>query len=165
MIREDTRQTIKFIIWVIILAIIFYITSIFIFFKAGSSTRINDQQMINTSRKKTPITSINTYYHLDRGTNSYALQGTDKKSKSYYFIYLPNSKKAYLYPASKGVSEKEIRNYFNKNHSNQTINNVNLGWYKGSAVWEISYQNRNKNIGYILYNFKDGKEINEVDNL
>lgn len=84
MIRDDTRQTIRFIIGVIV----FYIGSIFVFFRAGSSSRQNDRTIAQVASQKTPITNIQTYYHLDRGTNSYALKGTDKKGQTYYFVYL-----------------------------------------------------------------------------
>ena len=36
----------------------------------------------------------------------------NKKGQKYYFIYLPNSKQAYLYPAKRGVSEAYIKNKF-----------------------------------------------------
>ena len=85
--------------------------------------------------------------------------------KGYYFIYLPNSKKAYLYPAKRGVSEANIKNEFKSSHSNATINHINLGWYKGEAVWEVAYKKPNGNLGFTLYEFKDGNDISEVDNL
>ena len=94
MIRDDTRQTIRFIIGVIVFLIVFYIGSIFVFFRAGSSSRQNDRTIAQVASQKTPITNIQTYYHLDRGTNSYALKGTDKKGQTYYFVYLTHSKKA-----------------------------------------------------------------------
>ena len=46
-----------------------------------------------------------------------------------------------------------------------TINNINLGWYKGEAVWEVAYKKQNGNLGYTLYEFKNGNDISEVDNL
>ena len=163
-INEDTRKTIKFIIWTIIVVIILYIASVFVFFKAGSLTRSNDRNIAAVANQKTPITKIQNYYHLDRGTNSYAINGIDKHGRRYYFIYLPDSKKAYLYPANKGISETAITNKFNK-VNNYKIKEINLGWYQSKPVWEISYQKVNGNLGFNLYDFKTGKAINEVDNL
>ena len=165
MIQDDTRQTIKFVAWVIGLIIIAFFVSIAIFYAAGSKSRGNDQKIAELARSKTPITNISKYYHLDRGTSSYAINGTNKKGKGYYFTYLPNSKKAYLYPAKRGVSEANIKNEFKSSHSNATINHINLGWYKGEAVWEVAYKKPNGNLGYTLYEFKDGNDISEVDNL
>lgn len=163
MINEDTRKTIKFIIWTLIVIIVLYLASILVFFRAGSDSRQNKQNIAAVANQKTPITQINTYYHLDRGTNSYAIEGSDKKGQNYYFIYLPNSKKAYLYPKNKGVSQTSITKVFKKTN-NSKINAVNLGWYRGNPVWEVTYQN-NGNLGFNLYDFKTGKAINEVDNL
>lgn len=164
-LKDDTKQTIKFIIWVVIIAIAIYIASILIFFKAGSNKRINDQKVANLARQKTPIVNVKNYYHLDRGTNSYALKGSDKKGKLYYFVYLPNSKKAFIYQANKGVSESKIKDNFISENANKTIKSINLGWYQNKPVWEIAYQNPNGKLGYNLYLYRTGKAINQVDNL
>lgn len=165
MIQDDTKQTIKFVAWVISLIIIAFFVSIAIFYYAGSKSRGNNQRVVQLAASKTPITNIEQYYHLDRGTSSYSITGTNKKGRRYYFIYLPNSKKAYLYPAKRGVSETTIKNNFKSSHSNATINHINLGWYKGEAVWEVAYKKSNGNLGYTLYEFKNGNDISEVDNL
>lgn len=165
MIRDDIRQTIKFVIWVVIIAIVFYIASIFVFFRAGSQSRSNDRQLEQLANQKTQIKTIQSYYHLDRGTNSYALGGTDKKGQTFYLIYLPHSKKAYVYSAKKGSTQKQIRTAFKKRHAGAQIKEINLGWYQGKPAWEVSYQNSNGNQGYVLYDFKQAKVINEVDNL
>lgn len=165
MINDDTRQTVKFIIWVVTIVIVCYFASIAIFYFSGKTVRTNDQQMKNVAINQTPITDINKYYHLDRGTNSYALAGKDKKQNNYYFIYLPKRKKAFLYEAKKGFTEKEITDKFKTSYPKKTINIINLGWYEGAPVWEVSYKNPNDKIGYLMYNFKNGTEINKVDNL
>ena len=165
MIQDDTRKPIKFVGWVIGLIIIAFLASIVIFYCAGAKSRGNDQRVAQLASAKTPITNIQKYYHLDRGTSSYAVKGTNSKGQNYYFIYLPNSKKAYLYPANKGVSEDKIKNSFKSLHTDATINHINLGWYKGEAVWEVAYKKQNGNLGYTLYEFKNGNDISEVDNL
>ena len=45
MIRDDTRQTIKFVIWVIGIIIAIYIASVAIFYGAGSQSRNNDREI------------------------------------------------------------------------------------------------------------------------
>lgn len=165
MMQDDTRQTIKFVAWVIGIIVILFLASIGIFYYAGSKSRGNDQKIAQVVASKTPITQIQKYYHLDRGTSSYSISGTGKKGKKYYFIYLPNSKKAYLYQANRGVSETEIKKKFKSTHSDATINHINLGWYKGEAVWEVAYKKKNGNLGYTIYEFKNGNDISEVDNL
>lgn len=165
MLQDDTRQTIKFVSWVIGLIIVAFLASIAIFYYAGSRSRGNDQKVTQLATSKTPIRKIQNYYHLDRGTSSYAIAGTNNKGKQYYFIYLPNSKKAYLYPAAKGITESKIKNKFKSIHTDATINNINLGWYKGEVVWEVAYKKKNGNLGYTLYEFKNGNDISEVDNL
>lgn len=164
-LKDDTKQTIKFIVWVVVIAIAIYLASIFVFFKAGSNVRNSDRQIAALAKQKTPIVNVENYYHLDRGISSYSLKGTDKRAKSYYFIYLPSSKKAYIYQASKGTTESKIRETFNAQNPNKTIKSVNLGWYRNDPVWEVAYQNSNGKLGYNLYLYRTGKELNQVDNL
>lgn len=97
MIKDDTRQTIKFVAWVIAIIIVVYIAAVIIVFMAGSPSRKNDRQISQVASQKTPIKNIQQYYHLNRGTDSYALKGTAKKGQVYYFIYLPNSKRHIYY--------------------------------------------------------------------
>lgn len=165
MIKEDTRQTIKFVIWVLVIAIVGYIASVVIFYRAGTSSRSNDQQIRQIAMQKTPIKNIQTYYHLDRGVNSYSLKGTNAKGKDYYFIYLPKTKKAYLYQGTKGVSESAVRKTYNADHPGLKINGVNLGWYQSKPVWEVASTDKSGNYNFSIYDFKTGKEINEVANL
>lgn len=47
MLQDDTRQTIKFVSWVIGLIIVAFLASIAIFYYAGSRSRGNDQKLRN----------------------------------------------------------------------------------------------------------------------
>ena len=84
MLQDDTRQIIKFVSWVIGLIIVAFLVSVVIFYYAGSKSRGNDQKIAQLATSKTPISKIQGYYHLDRGTSSYAVAGTNKKGKQYY---------------------------------------------------------------------------------
>ena len=78
---------------------------------------------------------------------------------------MPKSKKAYHYQANKGKSEEQILKIFNSAHPGHDNLKCQLGWYKGMPVWEVTYHKKNGNYGYVLYNFKNGKELAYADNL
>ncbi|WEV71634.1 hypothetical protein OZY43_04265 [Lactobacillus sp. ESL0785] len=158
MIKDDTRQTIKFIIWLIVVIILAYCLTVVIFYKAGKPAQGEMQEVSRIATEKTPITRVQTYYHLDRGINSYSLKGSGKKG-SYYFIYLPGSKKGYLFPTKKGVSEAAIRSKFKAQGATGKISQVNLGWYRGRAVWEVTAKNSSGSYNYKLYEFKNGNLV------
>ena len=159
MIQDDTKQTFKFLAWVFIILIFLYFAFIVIFYKAGNPERSEIRELNRIAVEKTPIKYTEKNYHLNRGVNSYALKGLTKNHRTYYFIYLPGSKKAYLYSASKGVNEGLIRNKYSANEPNEKITEVNLGWYKNKPVWEVSSKNIAGEYHYQLYNFKDGKLV------
>lgn len=143
---------------------LFFVGAVVVFNIALEPKRNQISEVGEIALDKTPITKIQKYYHLNRDVNSLALAGTNK-NKKYYFVYLPKTKKAYLYQNTKGVTEAQVINVFLKDHKDRKITDVNLGWYKKRPVWEISYTKTNKKIGYVIYNFEDGEELSYIDNL
>lgn len=144
--------------------VLFYFGTIYVFNRAGSPAVARQNKIAQVTRSKTPITEIDKYYHLNRGINSDAISGRQAKKK-YYFIYLPSKKRGYLYNQSQVITEPKIKQTFIKRHGHKRKLKINLGWYKGQAVWEVSYQNDRKNYGYALYSLKKGHEISYIDNL
>lgn len=162
---QRVKQGLKIVGGVIGVLLVIYIICIIIFI-AGTKTESDNQKTVAAvATDKTPITQITKTYHLSRSVKSDSVVGTDKKGKKYYFIYLPHSKKSYLYSANSGISESKAKSIFNSQHPGHSNLNIELGWYKGRPVWEISYKKSNGNYGYALYNFKDGKEIYYIDNI
>ncbi len=102
--------------------------------------------------RKTPIKTVAEYYHLNRSVRSVSLAGQDSKKKNYYFIYLPKSKKAYLYDTKNGQSKKKILKIFRENHPNRIVKDINLGWYQKHAVWEVHYTKKTtaKSVSYSI---------------
>ncbi|BDR60509.1 hypothetical protein [Lactobacillus xylocopicola] len=159
MIKDDTRQTIKVVAWLVAALVLLYFATLVIFYRASRPERSQTQEINRVARQKTPITTITKNYHLDRGVNSYALMGVGKNKQKYYFVYLPGSKRAYLLPAQKGLSEAAIRAKFTAKTPGEKITKVNLGWYRGRAVWETTSKNYAGSYHYRLYDFKNGNLI------
>ena len=159
MIQDDTKQTFKFLAWVFLILVLLYFAFIIIFYKAGNPERAETRELNKIALQKTPIKYTEKTYHLNRGINSYSLKGLTKNHKTYYFIYLPGSKRAYLYPASKGVNEAVIRNKYSTKRPSAKITEVNLGWYQNKPVWEVSSKNDAGEYHYQLFDFKNGKLI------
>lgn len=162
------KTILKYVGGVVGVLAIIYLICLIIFFSATHQNRKAAQDADNIAREKTPITQITQNYHLSRkGVVSDSLEGTDKKGKKYYFIYIPKTKKAYLYKANKGWSKSRVINRFNLLHSGLKVENtkVNLGWYHGVPAWEVAYKKENDRYGYAIYSFKSGRELFYVDNL
>lgn len=155
-IEEDTKQTFKFIAWIIGIIVVLYFSLLLIFYKASSPERYQIRELDQIALQKSPIMKIERNYHLDRGVNSYAVKGTSKGKKTYYFVYLPASKKAYLLSAAKGVSETSIKNKYAAKYPTDHLMEVNLGWFRNRAVWEVTAKDNTGNYRYQLYEFKNG---------
>ncbi len=155
-IEDDTKQTLKFIAWLIGILVLLYLVFLLVFYKASAPERNETHQLNQIALQKSPITKIERNYHLNRGVNSYSALGQAKDRSKYYFIYLPGTKKAYLLSADKGVSEKNVARQYTTSRPTDKIVEVNLGWYKNKAVWEVTAKNSNGNYRYQLYEFKNG---------
>ncbi|OYR93048.1 PepSY domain-containing protein [Lactobacillus taiwanensis] len=163
--NKYVKKSLKITGIVVGVAAVIYLFICIIFYFATKPMSDSIKQTNDIALQKTPITTITKNYHLSRSVESNSLVGTSKKGKKYYFIYLPHSKKAYLYQASKGKSDEQIKEIFNDAHPGHSKVKCELGWYKGVPVWEITYKKENGNYGYVIYDFKTGKELVYADNL
>lgn len=154
-------------LWWIVGGIIFILIAASVTIKSATNKKSSDESQVTAvALAKSPIKKITKTYQLSRDEKSLAVRGIDNKNKVYYFIYLPQNKKAYLYDQTEGISEKAVKKLFLNNHpASDKIKKINLGWYKKNPVWEISYHKKNDKLGYVIYSFKDGEELSVIDNL
>ncbi|MFC2694520.1 MAG: hypothetical protein ACFN0Y_00670 [Lactobacillus sp.] len=163
--REESRQTLWFWFWVIMALMIIFLLAGLIFASAGFKRGQEYKEMDSVAQRKTPIVRVQKRYHLSRTVNSSAVYGQDRKGHGYYLIYLPASKRAYLYAAAKGRSAKQIMRKFYQEEGHKRQEQINLGWYKGQPAWEVSFVNANSSRGYALYSFKKGHRLSFINNL
>ncbi|APT19217.1 hypothetical protein FC62_GL000193 [Amylolactobacillus amylotrophicus DSM 20534] len=163
---KNKRTNWKKIFAIVATTLLLVFCAILIVLKLAIDPRSNSEEQVRTiALRKTPIKTVAEYYHLNRSVRSVSLAGQDSKKKNYYFIYLPKSKKAYLYDTKNGQSKKKILKIFRENHPNRIVKDINLGWYQKHAVWEVHYTKNNGKVGFVLYNFKNGEELSYIDNL
>ena len=110
--NKYVKKSLKITGIVVGVAAVIYLFICIIFYFATKPMSDSIKQTNDIALQKTPITTITKNYHLSRSVESNSLVGTSKKGKKYYFIYLPHSKKAYLYQASKGKSEEQIKEIY-----------------------------------------------------
>lgn len=163
--NNSVKNILKYLGGTLLTLLIIYLICLFIFIFATHPNRKAAKNANNVALAKTKIVKINKNYHLSRGVVSDSVLGQDKKGKKYYFVYLPKSKKAYLYSANKGLSQADVLERFNQMHPGHSQVKSNFGWYQEKPVWEVSYRKSNGNYGYAIYSFKTGRELFYVDNL
>lgn len=163
--NERLKTFFKYLGGTILTLVIVYLVCFGVLIGASHPNRAAAKSSKNIALAKTPIVNVTNQYHLSRGVVSDSLEGTDKKGKKYYFVYLPKTKKAYLYQSSKGLSRLQAIDRFNSLHPGHSNLKVELGWYHQRPVWEISYKKTNGNYGYAIISFKTGRELFYVDNI
>lgn len=159
------KPLLKTAIWTLVTLVIIYIICFIIFVVGTHPLRKQSKNVSELALSKTPITKVEETYHMSQNKVSNSVKGTDKKGQTYYFVYLDNSKKAYLYKANEGITENHVKALFDSKHPGHKNLKVEFGWYQNKPVWEISYKKSNGNYGYAIYSFKTGKQLFYVDNL
>lgn len=163
--NERLKTFFKYLGGTALTLLVIYLVCFVVFLVATHPNRAQAKETKNIALTKTPIVNVTNQYHLSRGVVSDSLEGTDKKGKKYYFVYLPKTKKAYLYQSSKGLTENQAVEHFNELHPGHSNLKVEFGWYDQRPVWEISYKKSNGNYGYAIISFKTGRELFYVDNI
>ncbi|MCH3904388.1 MAG: hypothetical protein LKF01_06610 [Lactobacillus sp.] len=163
--RYENRQTLIFVGWLVGIIVVLALAASWVLAAAGSSRGSDYRAMQSVINRKTPIVKVDQTYHLSRSCQSVSASGFDKRGHRYYFVFLPNSKRAYLYAGSKGKSAQTILKKAKRDHGQHSDTTINLGWYRGQPVWEVAYRKQNGNCSYILYSFKTGKQLSFIDNL
>ncbi|GHV97590.1 hypothetical protein lacNasYZ03_11120 [Lactobacillus nasalidis] len=164
MFNDKVKNVLQYLAWLVFFLFLLYAGTVAVVAKAAKPYSQHNAKVAKLV-KRTSMTKITSYYHLNRGVSSYAASGETSKGKAAYFIYLPGSHKAYYYSAGDGVSESTVKSKFQKAYPKKTVKEVNLGWYKKQAVWEVTATNSDGSYCYVLYRFKDGKQLSLVDKL
>ena len=66
---------------------------------------------------------------------------------------------------SDGLTEEAARQLVAEKHPEETIQKATLGLFKEQAAWEIMTKDASGELHYYLLGFKDGKEINAINNI
>lgn len=96
----------------------------------------------------------------------YVLTGQNKAGKD-IVVWVPKKKSGEVLVkfASDGISEKQAREIVQKEKNPSKILNVTLGMEDNIPIWEVSYLDKNDNLGYYDMTFQDGEWLRQIENL
>ena len=145
-----------FIIWQHIIGVcILALTVLFFFFFLAEKTSDRLQNQIAQARKialsHSSIATIETesFFH---GKEAYlSFIGKDQEGQELAVLVGQADDEVYTYPLKEGVSSKEAASVV-KEKSQDAIDRVTLGRFKGKPIWEVKAGN-----SYYVVDFKTGK--------
>lgn len=164
LLNDKVKTVLQYLAWLVFFLAIAYFGLVMLV-KNATQPYVKADAKVAKLVKQTSMSKVTKYYHLNRGTKSLSAAGKTASGKDAYFVYLPGTKKAYYYSASEGVSESTVKQNFQKKYPKKTVKEINLGWDKGQAVWEVTATNSDGSYCYAIYQFKDGKLLSLVDKL
>ncbi|WP_291291903.1 DUF5590 domain-containing protein [Enterococcus sp.] len=149
---------IVFLLVVIIFSSIFYIRS-------TRPMRQARNEAIEIAQKYTDLKEVDQFYWFNRQSSSFSLIGKDDKENKIVVIIPKSGEKVSVFNQSDGLTEEAARQQIADKHPEETIQKATLGLYKDQAAWEIMTKDAAGELHYYLLSFKDGKEINAINNI
>lgn len=135
------------------------------FNQAKAQEKQAKQEAIQMAQKYANITSVKQFYWYNRDQSYYTIVGTNKNNQSVYVIIPQKGNKVVIYGTNTGIDAKKARSITTSKFSVKTITHVALGLYHNQPVWEVTYFNQKNKLCYVLLSFKQGKVINQINNL
>ena len=108
---------------------------------------------------------VDQFYWFNRQASSFSLVGTDDKENKIVVIIPKSGEKVSVFKQSDGLTEEAARQLVAEKHPEETIQKATLGLFKEQAAWEIMTKDASGELHYYLLGFKDGKEINAINNI
>ncbi|MGJ8729713.1 DUF5590 domain-containing protein [Listeria aquatica] len=107
-------------------------------------------------------------FYLYNGTKEtyYVLTGENKAGKK-IIVWVPKKKSGEILVkyASDGISAQKAREIVEAKKKPAKILNVTLGMEDGVPLWEVSYLDKDDQLGYYDMSFSEGKWLRQIENL
>lgn len=123
------------------------------------------RQTISLAKRYAHLQSPGKFYIFNRESTYYAIEGKNQKEQPIIVIVPQRGGKLRVLNLSKGISEAQARQKTITNRNPEKILKVAPGVFNDKNVWEVTYLNNKGKLCYDLINFKNGKYIQNINNL
>ena len=160
--RQRERRLLK---WISIGALIVVIVIIMLIFVSQRPMRQARTASINVAKRDENVENVDSFYTSDLNHTFYTIGGTNAKGKKLYVITNQKHRLVRVVPVSHGVSrDYVVSQVINQDHAHKIIN-VAPSIFVGKTVWIASYENRNRQLCYQTFRYRDGKSIQLITNV
>lgn len=154
----------KRVIWSLS-AFVLVASVLLVYFKAVQPHVKVKENAYEIAQKYAKIQEPKAFYEFHRQKTYYTVAGYNQKKQ--YTLAVINQKGTHvtLFRQSKGITKNEALNILWSNYNPKKVYKINFGLFEKKPVWEISYVNKNKELSYILLDFKTGDTTKLIENL
>ncbi len=145
--------TIAFLVLLVVL--LFYII---LYTVADKPRREAYDQAKSVAEKEVGMQEYTDFYMYQGNEHWDVITGVDKKGKE-VGVWIPDGKdKPVTIALSEGISEEKAIAYVKQQESVEEIMSAKLGMEKNKPLWEVTYLDKENNLGYYYIDFY-GKEV------
>lgn len=160
--RGSTLRTIRNLL-IAILLILLIIWSVFAV--SNQPRNAARRQTVSLAERYAHLRSPGKFYIYNRESTYYAITGKNQQNQPIIVIVPQKGGKMVILKQSNGITEDQARQMTINNRAPREILKVAPGIFNDKAVWEVTYRNKKGNLCYDLINFKNGKYVQNINNL
>ncbi|WP_088808576.1 MULTISPECIES: DUF5590 domain-containing protein [Listeria] len=165
--RKNRRKIARYILIPVSILVVLGLAFFWFLHSAEKPIKKDEQAALDRISGSVDLKSHDDFYLYNGPKETYyVLTGKNKAGKD-IIVWVPKKKSGEVLVkyASDGISEQQARDIVQKEKKPRKILNVTLGMEEGVPIWEVSYLDKNDNLGYYDMSFSEGEWLRQIENL
>lgn len=164
--REQSRGSAMKRLRNILLAILFILLIGWITYAVSNQPRhAAKRQATQMAEKYAHLQDPQHFYIFNRESTFYTVTGKNQQGQAIMVIVPQKGGNIRVVKQSSGLTAQQVEKMTKENRHPSEIMKVAPGVFNDKTVWEVTYRNQKGKLCYDLINFKNGKYVQEINNL
>lgn len=152
--------------WIWLLVVVVIVACCWEFYSSANHDKTVSQTRVTAlAKSKANLTTVSNFFIYNQERTYYSVAGVNNKNQQLLVIVPANSNHVTVLKQSSGITGREAIQVVQKRHQIRRVLHTALGLYKKTPVWEVAYYNTKGKLNYALVNFKNGKIVEQMNNL
>ncbi|ANK59528.1 DUF5590 domain-containing protein [Loigolactobacillus backii] len=147
------------------LLVVILLSGFLVFHEANKPVATAQDEAVGLAKKYAHLKTVDHFYWFNRQKSYFTVAGTTQDNTRVYVIIAQKGGKIRVIHQADGLSRNAALKQVWQKRSPKKVYNINLGLYQGQPAWEVSYREKNGQLGYETLAFKNGKQLKLVENL
>lgn len=140
-----------------------------IFFAVYSSARNPmgkaEEETIALAKKHADLDTVDDFYWYNGKESYFTVTGKDTSGEAIIVMVAKNNGKMTVLKQSDGITEAQARGILTEEKAPGKILATRMGMKDNKPIWEMSYEDKNGQLGYYSISFKDGTWVEDVSHI
>ncbi|MCB5952612.1 DUF5590 domain-containing protein [Enterococcus sp. BWT-B8] len=162
-LKEQKRVIILLVLVAILLTVIVMLSIFYI--RATHPMAQAKREAVKIAEEYTELETVDNFYWFNRKETYFTVTGKDASGKEIIVVVPEKSGNVTVLNQEDGISEDQAKQMVAQSYKEEEIQKANLGLFDGEVVWEIVAKSEEGPLNYYLITFKEGKEVNVIQNI